>query len=313
MTTLHRISARHCPRREPALLAIGNFDGLHRGHQAIIAAMREQARIQALPTRLMLFEPHPLEFFAGDAAPKRITSLREKYRQIRALGVDEIVMVRFDADFAALQPKQFVEQLLLERLQTRGLWVGQDFRFGRDRQGDVALLGQYASRGEFSFGPIDDICLANGKRISSTAVREALANNDLERAKDLLGRQFSIVGRVSQGRQLGRQLGFPTANLPLNPSRVPLSGVYAVRVFGDHFAADGVANIGTRPTVDGSSRVLEVHLLDFDSDLYGQRIEVRFCRPIREERHFASLELLKAQVFNDIQQARQWMTMENES
>lgn len=290
----------------PVALTIGNFDGIHKGHEAMIAQVVGRARASSLVACVMTFEPHPREFFAPDKAPSRLTSLREKLERIGALGVDQVVVCRFDFAFAQIAPAQFIERIVVESLQARYVLVGDDFRFGARRQGDFALLAQ--AGGEHG---VDVECMPSvevrGMRASSTAVREALAAGDLGAAADLLGRPYSMSGRVVRGDRIGRQLGFPTANIALEHNRPPLLGIFAVEVDGLGAApVRGAASLGFRPTVKaaGAAPVLEVHLFDFDRDVYGERVRVRFLRKLRDEEKYADLELLKAAIAQDVTNAR---------
>lgn len=255
---------------------------------------------------VMLFEPQPLELFAADKAPARLTHLREKVRYLAQAGVDAVLCVRFDRRFAAYTAQSFVADLLVDKLGVQFLAVGDDFRFGAGRQGDFLLLQNAGVEYGFDVISTQTFC-DDGKRISSTAVRQALAEDDLPLANALLGRPFSISGRVVHGDALGRTIGFPTANLPLKRTVSPVKGVYAVEVLGlvEH-PLPAVANIGTRPTVSGVRQQLEVHLLDVTMNLYGRHIEVVLRDKIRNEQRFASLDALKEQIANDVVTARRF-------
>jgi len=299
---IHNLNAQH----RGCVLTIGNFDGVHRGHQALMSRLCEEGRKRHLPVVVMVFEPQPLELFAGDKAPARLTRLREKLRYLAEAGVDKVLCVRFDRRFAALSAQRFITDLLVEKLNVKYLAVGDDFRFGAGRQGDFLLLQKAGAEYGFDVVSNETFC-DGGKRISSTAVRQALAADDLAQAQALLGHPFSISGRVVHGDALGRTLGFPTANLPLRRSVSPVKGVYAVEVYGlTEKPLPGVANIGTRPTVKGLRQQLEVHLLDINMDLYGRHIDVVLKQKIRNEQRFASLEALKEQIANDVVTARQF-------
>ncbi|MDU7870562.1 MAG: bifunctional riboflavin kinase/FAD synthetase, partial [Pantoea sp.] len=288
------------------VLTIGNFDGVHRGHQALMSRLCEEGRKRNLPVVVMVFEPQPLELFAGDKAPARLTRLREKLRYLAEAGVDKVLCVRFDRRFAALSAQSFISELLVEKLDVKYLAVGDDFRFGAGRQGDFLLLQKAGAEYGFDVVSTETFC-DGGKRISSTAVRQALAADDLALAQSLLGHPFSISGRVVHGDALGRTLGFPTANLPLRRSVSPVKGVYAVEVHGlTPEPIPGVANIGTRPTVKGLRQQLEVHLLDINMNLYGRHIDVVLKQKLRNEQRFASLEALKEQIAKDVVTARQF-------
>ncbi len=299
---IHNLNEQH----RGCVLTIGNFDGVHRGHQALMSRLCEEGRKRNLPVVVMVFEPQPLELFAGDKAPARLTRLREKLRYMAEAGVDKVLCVRFDRRFAALSAQRFISDLLVEKLDVKYLAVGDDFRFGAGRQGDFLLLQKAGAEYGFEVVSTETFC-DGGKRISSTAVRQALAVDDLALAQSLLGHPFIISGRVVHGDALGRTLGFPTANLPLRRSVSPVKGVYAVEVRGlTPEPLPGVANIGTRPTVKGLRQQLEVHLLDINMDLYGRHIDVVLKQKIRNEQRFASLEALKEQIANDVVTARQF-------
>lgn len=299
---IHNLNEQH----RGCVLTIGNFDGVHRGHQALMSRLCEEGRKRNLPVVVMVFEPQPLELFAGDKAPARLTRLREKLRYMAEAGVDKVLCVRFDRRFAALSAQRFISDLLVEKLDVKYLAVGDDFRFGAGRQGDFLLLQKAGAEYGFEVVSTETFC-DGGKRISSTAVRQALAVDDLALAQSLLGHPFTISGRVVHGDALGRTLGFPTANLPLRRSVSPVKGVYAVEIRGlTPEPLPGVANIGTRPTVKGLRQQLEVHLLDINMDLYGRHIDVVLKQKIRNEQRFASLEALKEQIANDVVTARQF-------
>ncbi|MBU4681939.1 bifunctional riboflavin kinase/FAD synthetase [Cedecea davisae] len=299
---IHNLRQNH----HGCVLTIGNFDGVHRGHQALLKGLCEEGRARNLPVMVMIFEPQPLELFAPEKAPARLTRLREKLRYLAGCGVDYVLCVRFDRRFAALSAQNFVSNLLVDRLGVKFLAVGDDFRFGAGRQGDFLLLQKAGQEYGFDVASTQTFC-EDGMRISSTAVRQALADDDLQQAESLLGHPFMISGRVVHGDELGRTIGFPTANLPLRRQVSPVKGVYAVEVsgLGDKPIA-GVANIGTRPTVAGIRQQLEVHLLDVVMDLYGRHIEVVLRKKIRNEQRFASLDELKAQIARDVITAREF-------
>ncbi|WP_052283111.1 bifunctional riboflavin kinase/FAD synthetase [Kluyvera genomosp. 1] len=293
------------------VLTIGNFDGVHRGHQALLQGLRAEGRARGLPVVVMIFEPQPLELFAADKAPARLTRLREKLRYLAESGVDYVVCLRFDRRFAALTAQAFISDLLVKRLGVQFLAVGDDFRFGAGRQGDFLLLQKAGAEFGFDITSTETFC-HGGVRISSTAVRQALAEDNLEQAENLLGHPFIISGRVVHGDELGRTIGFPTANLPLRRQVSPVKGVYAVEVMGlGDKPLPGVANIGTRPTVAGVRQQLEVHLLDVVMDLYGRHIDVVLRKKIRNEQRFASLDELKAQIARDELTARELFGLSN--
>jgi riboflavin kinase/FMN adenylyltransferase len=288
----------------PVALTIGNFDGVHRGHQAMLARLIEAAEDLRLPPAALTFEPHPREFFAPHSAPPRLSSLRGKLEHFRMLGVERACIARFDARFAHLSPEAFIHDVLVARLGVRWLLVGDDFRFGRGRAGDVATLRAQART--FSVESMHTVEV-DGERVSSSAVRAALADGDLARASALLGRPYSISARVVHGDKRGRQLGFPTANLPLRRPP-PLSGIFAVRVRNlPGGPRSGVASLGVRPTIARDARpVLEAFVFDFDGTLYGQRIEVEFLHKLRDEARYPDLEALARQIRTDVAQARDY-------
>ena len=300
---------RGIPERadQPAVLTIGNFDGVHRGHQALLKLLTDKARALGVRAVVLTFEPHPREYFAPADAPARLASLREKLLLLAACGVDRVHVCRFDARFAAQPASAFIEDTLIRGLGVRHLFIGDDFRFGARRQGDFAMLR--AAGEQYGFGvetmPTLDV---EGERVSSSAVRTALAGGELDHAARLLGRPYSIAGRVTHGDKLGRQLGFPTANIQMKHRQPALTGVYAVRVEGLADAAvAGVANVGVRPTATDAGRArLEVHLLDWQQDCYGAHIRVHFLHKLRNEQKFPSLDALKAQICRDAETARAW-------
>lgn len=294
------------PRHRGCVATIGNFDGVHRGHQAILARLRERARELGVPSCVVIFEPQPREFFAPGQAPARLSRLREKLRLLAEQGVDRVLCLAFNRRLRELSAADFVHAVLVEGLGVRHLEVGDDFRFGCDRAGDFAFLRQAALREGFTLEAARTIEV-DGKRVSSTRVREALAAADLCLAETLLGRPYGIVGRVVYGQQLGRTLGVPTANVQLKRRRVPLSGVFVVAARAQGRIWPAVANIGMRPSVksDGLPH-LEVHLLDYRGDLYGRVLDVTFMHKLRDEARFASLDQLKQAIDTDIAAARAW-------
>lgn len=295
-----------CP--QGSVVCIGAFDGLHLGHRALVRHAVSRARALVVPAVALSFEPLPREFFATGAPPPRLTLPRAKFEGLCALGVDLIGLLRFDARFAAMSAEDFVRDVLVGRLRAREVWVGPGFRFGRDRGGDLQTLQSLAVGCGFSANAIeavDDDTLVSSMRISSTRIRDALATGDFDAASRLLGRPYTISGRVVRGERLGRTLGYPTANLRFGRRTPPLSGIFAVRVHGlGPGPMPAVASFGTRPTVGGRELLLEAHLFDFDGDLYGRRIEVEFVARLRDEQTFADLPTLVAQMHRDAAQAR---------
>ena len=280
-------------------LTIGNFDGVHRGHRALVERVIAAAREARLQSCVLTFEPHPREFFTPDAAPPRLTRLRDKLELLAAIGVERVHVARFHKGFASLPAGRFIEHVLVGGLGVRRLIVGRDFRFGAKRAGDFALLGEAAVRHGFALEAMPDV-LFEGERVSSSAVRVALAG-DLQRAERLLGHPYSISGRVTHGEKLGRQLGFPTANIRLAHG-APLAGIFAVEVEG---MGPAVASVGRRPTVNPLAQpLLEVHLFDCDGELYGRRVKVRFLEKLRDEQKYDGLEALKEAIARDARQAR---------
>jgi len=286
-------------------LTIGNFDGVHLGHQAMLARLRETARSRGLPACAMTFEPHPREFFAPDRAPARLTSLREKLELLASEGMERTYVCRFDYRFAQTPAEDFVERILARGLGAQHLLVGDDFRFGSRRAGDIGVLRAHAARLGYSVEAMSSVTL-DGERVSSTAVREALAGGNLERAVRLLGRPYSISGRVVRGDGLGRKLGFPTANVQMKHNRPPLAGIFAVEVAGaTEDVMRGVASLGVRPTVKlAAAPVLEVYLLDFAGDLYGRHVRIGFLHKFRDEEKFADLAALTRKIASDVEDAR---------
>jgi riboflavin kinase/FMN adenylyltransferase len=284
---------------------IGNFDGVHRGHQAVFRRLRAIGRELGLPATVVTFEPQPMEFFVPEAAPARLTRFREKVAAMRQTGVERLLVLEFGPRLAAMSAETFVEDLLVDRLGVEHLFVGDDFRFGQGRRGDVTLLREAALRHGFGVDSLDTVAHEDA-RISSSRIRAALAEGDFATAAACLGRPYRICGRVVHGDKRGRGIGFPTANVDLHRRASPVRGVFAVQVHGiDPAALAGVANVGTRPTVDGGARDrLEVHLFEFARDVYGAHVEVEFVRKIREERKFPSFEELRRQIGRDAAEAR---------
>jgi len=283
-------------------LTIGNFDGVHRGHRALIDRVTAKARELGLTSCVLTFEPHPREFFAREAAPARLTRLRDKLELMAAAGVKRVHVARFDARFAALSAARFIEEVLVRGLGTRWLLVGRDFRFGERRSGDFATLEDAALRLGFRLESMPDV-LFDGERVSSSAVRAALKAGDLAGAERLLGHPYTISGRVAHGAKLGRGLGFPTANIVLRRT-APIAGIFAVEVEG---LGRGVASVGRRPTVNPVPiPLLEVHLFDWQRDLYGDHIKVRFLKKLRDEKKYDGLPALQAAIAADAKQAREF-------
>ncbi len=293
----------------PAVVAIGKFDGLHLGHRAVIERAAALAREQGLPLTLMSFEPLPHEFFAPASVTTRLSRFVTKWHMLRRLGtVDVFACLRFNRRVAALEAGDFARRTLAAGLGARAVVVGEDFRFGRKRRGDVALLEQVGRETGFAVEPVGAVCDASGERISSSRVRQALEENRLDAVAELLGRPYEAWGRVVAGDRLGRHLGFPTANLALGRRPPPLGGIYVVRATGlPGGTRYGVANVGTRPSIGGGRRLLEIYFPQYSGDLYGRLLQVEFMAWLREEKHFADMEALTRAMGNDVEKAAQWL------
>lgn len=290
-----------CPHG--SVVCIGAFDGLHLGHQALVRRTVERARELGLPAVALSFEPLPREFFAPVHPMPRLLLPRAKIEGLLGLGVDQVGLLRFDKKLSGLSAEEFMSLVLKERVAAREVWVGPEFRFGKGRAGDIALLRELGSRLGFAADEITPVHL-DGERVSSTRIRAALLSGDFELAARLLGRPYAIGGRVVHGGKLGRELGFPTANLRFGGKTPPLSGIYATRVHGLGQPLPSVSSLGTRPTVDGVELLLEAHLFDFNADLYARRIEVEFVAKLRDELKFPDLSSLTEQMHRDADQAR---------
>jgi riboflavin kinase/FMN adenylyltransferase len=288
----------------PCALAIGNFDGMHLGHQTLLRELVRYAGLNNLASAVMTFEPHPREFFTPHHAPARLASLREKLEWCAELGVNHVFLVRFDQTFANISSQDFLQHVLIHSIRAQAVMVGEDFRFGAGRSGGVTQIAEAGIK--LITLPEVLIETANGhQRISSTAVRNALAAGELSVAQRLLGRNYSISGTVVRGQQLGRQLGYPTANVHMRHERPALTGVYAVKLDG----MPGVANLGVRPTLAGIPKLsLEVHLFDFNGDLYQRHVHVEFLHKLRDEIKFADLSALKAQIAQDVAAAQAYFS-----
>lgn len=300
---IHNLRDNH---RE-CVATIGNFDGVHRGHQAVIKQLGEHADELGLPAMVIIFEPQPLEFLSPENAPARLTSLREKIELLKAFSVSRIFCLRFKQELASMSAQDFIERILVEGLGVKQVIVGDDFRFGQGRKGDIDMLTR--SGQDYGFDVIPTrTCTHGGVRISSSQIRDCLAAGNFQKTEEMLGRPFSIRGKVIRGDQRGRVLGFPTANIALRHTRLPLSGVYVVRIHGiGKTIHDGVANIGTRPVFEGEKVLLEIHLFEFEQDIYGKRIEVQFLKFIRPEMRFASPEELQEQITKDIDESKNYL------
>lgn len=301
---LHNLRPEHCG----SVATIGSFDGLHRGHRAIIEQLLAQSRLHQLPSVVILFEPQPFEFFASERAPARLMRLADKIRGLAALGVDRVLCIQFNRRFSEMSAEDFVQQVLITGLGIKSLVVGDDFRFGRGRAGDFEMLKAAGERAGFTVFDTQTVEHLS-ERISSTRIRAALEAEEFALAEALLGYPYTMRGKVVYGQQLGRTINVPTANVQLKRYRSPLNGVYAVlqRELPDGVWREGVANVGIRPTVGGATKpILEVHLLDYAGDLYGQQVEVSFVKKLREERKFPDFNALKEQIYLDIAEAKRF-------
>ncbi|WP_020563185.1 bifunctional riboflavin kinase/FAD synthetase [Methylosarcina fibrata] len=293
------------PFKNGCVLTIGNFDGVHLGHREVIKKLSERSKELGCPAVAMIFEPQPLEYFLEDNAPSRLMRLREKVLAFSALPVDHLVIVRFNRYLANCEAEQFINDILIKKLNVRHLVIGDDFHFGKARRGNFAMLKEKGKLLGFTVEDTGSFQLAD-LRVSSTKIRDALSEGDLALAERLLGHSYSVCGRVAHGEKRGRTLGYPTANIKLLRKNTPIHGVFAVIMTGiDSRAIHGIANVGTRPTVDGGSKViLETHLFDFDEEIYGHYVEVHFKQKIRDEMRFTSLALLKTQIEKDVAQTK---------
>jgi riboflavin kinase / FMN adenylyltransferase len=293
------------PEQDGCVATIGNFDGVHLGHQAVFRELLAEGQRMGLSSTVMIFEPQPMEYFAPDSAPSRLTRLREKLSVMKAHGIERVLLLEFGPKLAAMSAQDFIDTLLVDKLAVRHLYVGDDFRFGKGRVGDIALLRSAGAQHGFTVDAMGTL-LHEGERVSSTRIRQALAEGDLAGARQRLGRPYRICGRVAHGDKRGRTIGFPTMNINLRRRISPLRGVFAVRVDGlGSELLNGVANLGVRPTVGGDARyVLEVHLFDFDRSVYGAHVNVEFIARIRDEKKFESFDDLRQQIAQDAQAAR---------
>jgi riboflavin kinase/FMN adenylyltransferase len=291
----------------PLHIALGVFDGVHVGHQAVIARAVEAAALNGGLAGLLTFEPHPIQVIAPGKAPSSLLeTLRHKERVVAGLGVGLFIPLHFDLELARMPASEFLSRLMGAPVQT--IAVGEDWRFGQNRGGDVTFLAAEATQRGFALEAVAPV-MHDGDRVSSTRIRQAIRDGNLADAEAMLGRPYTVTGTVAEGKKLGRTLGFPTANLATGRLQLPPDGVWAVRAtVGSGEIFPGVANLGVRPTVDGHHRALEIHLFDFDADLYGQELEVQFFKPLREERKFSSLDLLRAQIQRDAEAAREFFT-----
>jgi riboflavin kinase/FMN adenylyltransferase len=296
-------SLQRCAPGVRRAVAVGVFDGLHLGHQAILARAQTLAIAADCRTTVCSFEPMPAEFFSPSNPPARLTRFRERFERLEALGIDELFCPRF-ASIRDVQPRSFIERLLVAGLSARHVVVGDDFRFGSNRRGTLRDLREAGLQYGFDVTEVEPV-IRRGQRVSSTAIRQALKQGDLESASAMLGRDYSMSGRVVRGLGLGKALGFPTANVNLKRLNAPVDGIFAARVSGlGERMLDGVASVGTRPTIGGRKALLEVLIFDFDRDIYNEYITVHFVRRLREERHFPDLDTMKRQMHRDVLDAR---------
>ena len=292
-------------RSSGCVATIGNFDGVHLGHEAVIRKLEKQGQRLGLPVVVIVFEPQPMEYFQPQQVPARLSSLREKVVRLSQLPVDRVFLIRFNQAFSSVEPEAFINDYLINGLQVRYLVIGDDFCFGKQRRGDFQMLKNAGQQAGFSVEDTQSFVM-DEQRVSSTRIRVALQQGDLKQAQQLLGRPYSVCGRIAHGDKRGRSLGFPTANIRMMRKNTPVHGVFAVTMSGiDYGAIPGMANVGVRPTAGGGSVVwLETHLFDFSDDIYGRRVEVHFHQKIREERRFDSFDELVVQIPLDINCAR---------
>ncbi|MCF2907898.1 bifunctional riboflavin kinase/FAD synthetase [Pseudoalteromonas sp. DL2-H2.2] len=287
------------PHHYGCVLTIGNFDGVHLGHTEVLKGLVEDARVHNLPSTVMLFEPQPQEFFAKAQAPARLTRLRDKLALLAGVGIERVICVSFNARFANFQAEDFVRQVLSAKLGVKALTVGDDFRFGKGRVGDFAMLQRLGRELDMDVKDTQSFRQHNS-RVSSTLIRAALAAGDVVLAHEMLGHTYAISGRVIHGWKKGRELGFKTANVALKRQVSPVQGVFAVRVRVHDTVYHGVANVGTKPTLNGKQALLEVHIFDFDQEIYGQFIKVELLHKLRDEQKFESLQQLTEQIAQDV-------------
>lgn len=304
MLRIHRDITGPCLAPGGCVLTIGAFDGMHRGHAALLARVRERAAARSLVPAAVTFEPLPRGYFMPTPL-KRLSSVREKLCGFADAGIEQLLLLHFYAPLVAMEAAEFVRRVLVARMGAREIWVGASFRFGHNRVGDVALLEAMQGEGDYEVRVLNAVSAGDGERISASRVRGALGTGHFAHARELLGRPFAIGGRVVRGRRLGHELGYPTANVRLGSRVSPIGGIFAVRVHVGDRAWPGVASLGVRPTVTGGGEpLLEAHLFDFDGDLYGQRIEVEFVAKLRDEEKFDGLDALRAQMDRDAADAR---------
>ena len=289
-------------------VTIGNFDGIHLGHQQVLKQLKSVAVEYRIPAVVMIFEPQPIEYFAPDKAPKRLSRFREKLAYLMSQQIDYLLCLKFNQQMAELSAEDFIQQILVARLNVRHLVIGDDFRFGKNRTGNFELLQVFGRRNNFVVENTDTL-LIDGARVSSTRIRESIQIDDFEKAAQLLGRPYSLGGKIAHGKKLGRELGYPTINIKMGDNTLIVKGIFAVIVKGiDNRVLQGVASIGTRPTVDGIDTILEVFIFDFDQDVYGQSVEVEFLYKIRDEQKFESLHELGINIETDVILAKRYFS-----
>ena len=291
----------------PLFLAIGVFDGVHRGHQAVISTSTRHAHSADGTPVVVTFDPHPARILRPEQAPHLLTATQHKIALIRALGVGHLLIVKFDKNFAATSPENFVEQLVQNSKPLREICVGHEWSFGKNRAGNLDLLQKLGARFDFNVVGIPPVKV-NGTVVSSTAIRQAVEAGEFAKAASMLGREYTILGTVSGGEKLGKKIGFPTANLSAHSEQFPPDGVYFAEAWLDGVLLHGVVNLGFRPTVSSGQpeRILEIHLLDFDQDIYGKDLEIRFVRYLRPEKKFENVDALVRQIEVDVRQAREF-------
>lgn len=297
---LHNLKARH----HGCVATIGNFDGIHLGHQAVVGQLAEKAAEMGLPSTLITFEPQPMEFFVPDKVPTRLTRFREKVQALQRYSVDRLFCLAFNRKLASMSAEDFIQKILVDGLGVKYLVVGDDFCFGHERKGNFAMLVEAGKQHGFHVTNMHTFSI-DGQRVSSTRVRQALYYGDMAGAEKLLGRSYRMSGRVAHGEKVGRELGYPTANIHIHRQASPIHGIFVVEVFGlDEEPWPGVASIGTRPTLDGKKVILEVYLFDFNQDIYGRHLQVSFLHKLRDEARFDTLDALKNQIAKDVADAQ---------
>lgn len=298
-------------KHQGCVATIGNFDGVHRGHQQVISRLRDVAQQLGLPATVISFEPLPREFFAPEQSPPRLTRFREKFTALADQQVDQFLCMRFSKRLACQDPQEFIQQILVDGLGVKYLVVGDDFRFGKDRAGDFAMLKAAGEAHGFEVVDIQTV-VSESTRISSTGIRKALTAGDMPQAAELLGRGYTMAGRVAHGEKRGREMGYPTANIAIHRKQTPVSGIFVTRMFGlAEGPVDGVSSLGVRPTFEGDGKaVLEVHLFNFKRMIYGQNVVVEFLHKIRDEEKFDNMEALIEKIHEDAGLAREWFASE---